>query len=97
MRISDWSSDVCSSDLVEHVGASLLRLKHLLAPGFRLTAFLIVAELLEPFSGLRRDAVCLGSGGACFSPRFAGREHPGSPDAAAYGAKAEQEDRKSVV
>src|SRR3546814_6903043 len=72
-------------------GVQTCALPILLAPVFRLTAFLIVAELLEPFSGLRCDAVCLGSGGACFSPRFAGREHPGSPAAADYGAKAEQD------
>src|SRR3546814_1419281 len=32
MRISDWSSDVCSSDLVAHAGA-LRRTRPCLAPG----------------------------------------------------------------
>src|SRR3546814_7807863 len=32
MRISDWSSDVCSSDLDDHLGARTLQLQRDLAP-----------------------------------------------------------------
>src|SRR3546814_10925381 len=34
MRISDWSSDVCSSDLLRHIASALARLE----PGGRLVA-----------------------------------------------------------
>src|SRR3546814_8371302 len=49
MRISDWSSDVCSSDLRLHLAAVLLALKSLLR-------LLIVVELaLDPLAGAVED------------------------------------------
>src|SRR3546814_17974713 len=33
MRISDWSSDVCSSDLLDHVGATTLQQMRAQRPG----------------------------------------------------------------
>src|SRR3546814_5581769 len=61
MRISDWSSDVCSSDLVESAQARFFRTLAALAPGFGLLGTLagMVAMLRELGTG---DIARVGSG-----------------------------------
>src|SRR3546814_20495787 len=58
MRISDWSSDVCSSDLPHHPGAHASRLLRLRAlrcrARLRLRGYLALPELLRRFGTGRR-------------------------------------------
>src|SRR3546814_4744962 len=61
MRISDWSSDVCSSDLVERGGIAgqveLLRLASVFKPPERHAQTPRAARLFEREPGFRRIAV----------------------------------------
>src|SRR3546814_2331653 len=49
MRISDWSSDVCSSDLADDVGVSIFGLQRIIEAGRRLPAQRQASELLLGF------------------------------------------------
>src|SRR3546814_13080495 len=51
MRISDWSSDVCSSDLERHPSPALVRLSHLLERRFGIA----VAEAHEMLLAVAPD------------------------------------------
>src|SRR3546814_6663377 len=70
MRISDWSSDVCSSDLffeLGRVGDSLHRGDHLIGRLFQLGGQLVLA--VAAFLRIRRRTIFRRSGAACARDR----------------------------
>src|SRR3546814_13926371 len=81
MRISDWSSDVCSSDLLRAVGREEARHETRVLPGGLATKRRESREMFEPFAPDRRDAAQLVSG---VGPRSARPNRP-TVDAARKG------------